>query len=84
MLRTALISITALGFIAGTASAQDKMDCDALYKGFLAKVHAAVGLEGDRIVDLHRLALRGYDACSAGDEFNARNFWEEVDRYGGR
>jgi hypothetical protein len=28
-------------------------------------------LEVNRIAELHRLALRGYDACSAGDELNA-------------
>ena len=81
MLRTAFIGITALGFIAGTASAQDKMDCGALYKGYMEKLHADVGLEGNKFVALHRLALRGYDACSAGDEFNARDFWDEIDRY---
>ena len=83
MLRTAFIGIAVLGFIAATASAQNKMDCDALYKSVLAKIHQeeAMGLEVNRIAKLHRLAVRAYDACSAGDEFNARTFFDELDKW---
>jgi len=40
-------------------------------------------LTGDLRIDLDRLAgthiaLRAYDACSAGDEFNARTFFDQL------
>jgi hypothetical protein len=83
MLNTAFIGIAMLGFIAGTASAQDKMDCNALYKSALVKIHQeeAVSLEVNRLAELHRLAVRAYDACSAGDEFYARTFFDELDKW---
>ena len=82
MLRSALIGIAALGVIAGAASAQGKMDCGGLYKGALDKFHKdrAAGLAPDRIANVHRLALRAFDACSAGDEFNAKTFFDQLDR----
>ena len=84
MSRSALIGIAALAGMAGAASAQGAMDCNALYKGALwKKVHneEMAGLETNRIADLHRLALRAYDACSAGDEFNARDFFDQIDKW---
>jgi hypothetical protein len=83
MSRSALIGIAALAGIFGATSAQSAMDCNALYKGALEKVHKEEigGLEANRIADLHRLALRAYDACSAGDEFNARDFFDQLDKW---
>jgi hypothetical protein len=83
MSRSALIGIAVLAGISGATSAQGAMDCNALYKGALEKVHneEKTGLETNRIAELHRLALRAYDACSAGDEFNARDFFDQVDRW---
>src|SRR5215475_3377437 len=82
MSRSAFIGIAALT-IFGATSAQGAMDCNALYKGALEKVHKEEigGLEANRIADLHRLALRAYDACSAGDEFNARDFFDQLDKW---
>ena len=83
MSRSALIGIAALTGIFGATSAQGAMDCDALYKGALEKVHKEEmgDLETNRVAELHRLALRAYDACSAGDEFNARDFFDQFDRW---
>jgi hypothetical protein len=83
MPRSALIGIAAVAGIFGATSAQSAMDCDALYKGALDKVHKEEigGLETNRIADLHRLALRAYDACSGGDEFNARDFFDQLDKW---
>ena len=79
MLRTALIGLAAIGLIAGAASAQGKMDCAVMYKGALDKMQAkAAGLPGDKLAETHRLALRAYDACSAGDEFNATKFFQQL------
>jgi hypothetical protein len=60
--------------------------CDGLeveVRSALEKVHRkdVGGLEANEIAELHRLALRAYDACSAGDEFNARALFDERDRW---
>ncbi len=83
MLKSTLTGIAALGVIAGTASAQGKMDCGALYKTAVEKFHRekAAGLPAERIADANRIALRAFDACSAGDEFNAGNFWQQLNDY---
>ena len=82
MFRSALIGAAVSAVIAGAASAQ-KLRLNTLYKGALEKIHKeeVAGLEVNRVAELHRLALRGYDACSAGDEFNARDFFDQLDRW---
>ena len=83
MARSAFVGIAALAVVAGATSAHGAMDCNALYKGALEKIHKEEmgDLETNRIADLHRLALRAYDACSAGDEFNARDFFDQIERW---
>ena len=80
MIRAALIGIAAMGVIAGSASAQGKMDCGALYKSALEKFHKekAAGLPAEKIADANRIALRAFDACTAGDEFNAKTFFDTL------
>ena len=78
MLRSALIGIAALGVIAGGASAQGKMDCGGLYMTALQKFPA--NLTAEKVADINRIALRAFDACSAGDEFNAKAFFDMLDR----
>ncbi len=84
MLKSVLIGIAALGVIAGAASAQGKMDCGGLYKTAIEKFHRekAAGLPAEKIANANRIALRAFDACSAGDEFNAANFWRQLDDEG--
>ena len=80
MLRSALIGLAAIGIIAGAASAQGKMDCAGMYKNAMDKFQPkAAGLPGDKLAETHRLALRAYAACSAGDEFNATKFFQQLD-----
>ena len=83
MSRLALIGIAACVIMASASSSRGALDCGALYRSALEKVHKEEvgGLEPNRIAELHRLALRAYDACSAGDEFNARAFFDELDRW---
>ena len=82
MLRSALIGIAALGVIAGGASAQGKMDCGALYMTAMQKFHQgkAATLPAEKVADINRIALRAFDACTAGDEFNAKTFFDMLDR----
>ena len=81
MLRSVLIGMAALGIIAGAASAQAKMDCGALYKSALDKFHKekAAGAPAEKIANVNRIALRAFDACTAGDEFNAKKFFRQLD-----
>src|SRR6266481_3579273 len=40
-------------------------------------------MSAEQIADLSRTALRGYDACTAGDErFTAQNFFKKLDAMG--
>jgi len=82
MMRLLIISIAALSVFTASAWAQS-MDCNGLYKAALEKIlkEEIGGLETTKLAELHRLALRAYDACSAGDEFNARAFFDELDRH---
>jgi hypothetical protein len=80
MFRSVIIGMAALGVIAGAASAQGKMDCAGLYKSTMEKFtkEKAASLPGDQLAEKHRIALRAYDACSAGDEFNATKFFQQL------
>jgi hypothetical protein len=81
MLKSVLIGIAALAVIAGAATAQGKMDCGALYKTAIEKFHRekAAGLPAERIANANRIALRAFDACSAGDEFNAATYFQQLE-----
>jgi hypothetical protein len=82
MSRPALIGIAALGLTARSVPAQGKSDCGAAYKGFLEEFHKekAASLPADRVANAHRIALRAFDACNAGDELNAKSLFDALDR----
>lgn len=82
MPRLAIAGIIAIGLIAGTAVAQVKMDCNGLYKGFWDRFIPAKYsiVTAEEFANISRLALRAYDACQAGDEFNAKNFFDSLPR----
>jgi hypothetical protein len=80
MVRITLVGLAALGLMAGAVAAQGKMDCSAAYKGFMDKFQQdqTATMGGDQLANVHRLALRAYDACQAGDEFNARQLFDSL------
>jgi hypothetical protein len=82
MPRAVLFGIAAVGLMAGAALAQGKMDCNAMYKGFWDKFNATkhASVSAEDLANVHRIALRFYDACQAGDEFNARSFYDNLSR----
>jgi hypothetical protein len=82
MVRFTLVGLAALGLMAGAVAAQGKMDCGATYKGFMDKfqLEKAAGMDGDQLANVNRLALRAFDACQAGDEFNARQLFDSLAR----
>jgi hypothetical protein len=81
MLRSTFVGLVTLGLIAGAvaAQAQGKMDCGAAYKGFMDKFQdKSATMAPDQLANVHRLALRAYDACQAGDEFNAKQLFDDL------
>ena len=78
MIRFALAAV-ATAALATTALAQGA-NCDKDFKDFWEKMSpAAKQLSGKQLADTARIAVRGYDACSAGDErFNAQNFFDKL------
>ena len=60
-------------------------DCAKDYKDFWDQLDRSrfAKMSADQIADLSRTALRGYDACTAGDErFTAENFFKKLDQVG--
>jgi hypothetical protein len=73
-------------FAAGAFSAPAlATDCAKDYKDFVVNLdHGKLAaMSAEQIADLSRTALRGYDACTAGDErFSAENFFKKLDEKG--
>ena len=80
MQRFVLSGLVAIGLMAGAALAQGKMDCNAMYKGFWDKFNATkhASVSAEELANVQRIALRFYDACQAGDEFNASTFFNNL------
>ena len=78
MKRFALAAL-ATAAMAATAYAQSA-NCDRDFKDFWEKMSpAAKQVTGKQLADTARIAVRGYDACTAGDErFNAKDFFEKL------
>lgn len=76
------LAIVALGTLSVPALAAN---CAKDYKDFWESFDRAryAKLSAEQIADLSRTALRGYDACTAGDErFTAANFFKKLDSVG--
>jgi hypothetical protein len=81
-----LIAVLASGLAFGVTSASaqtygSSRACAKDYKDFWQSLDREkfAKMSPDQIADLSRTALRGYDACSAGDErFTAKDFYEKL------
>ena len=74
-----VLAILAAGALSTPASATD---CGKDYKDFMTNFNRdkLAAMSAEDIADLSRTALRGYDACTAGDErFTAENFFSKLD-----
>jgi hypothetical protein len=76
------LAIVALSALSAPALAAN---CAKDYKAFWEKFDREryAKMSAEQIADLSRTALRGYDACTAGDErFTAENFFKKLDAMG--
>src|SRR5438128_11935549 len=82
-----LIAALASGLALGATSASAQTyggarSCAKDYKDFWETLDREkfAKMSADQVADLSRTALRGYDACSAGDErFTADNFFKRLE-----
>ena len=74
----------AVAGIAVLATPAMAANCAKDYKDFwdkLSRSSFAKDASGDQIAQVTRYALRGFDACSAGDErFTSKNFFDKLER----
>jgi hypothetical protein len=81
MKRLILATVAAAALSAPALAADCAKDYKAFWEG-LDRGHFAK-MSAEQIADLSRTALRGYDACTAGDErFTAQNFFKKLDQLG--
>jgi hypothetical protein len=83
MLRFTLIGLMALGVMAAAATAQtDRMDCSRLYKDFWEKFDREryAKISAEQLAGVSRMALRAYDACQAGDEQDAKDLFDRLNK----
>ena len=76
------VSVLALAALATPSLAAD---CAKDYKSFWDNLDRSrfAKMSAEQFADLSRTTLRGYDACTAGDErFTAENFFKKLDRLG--
>ena len=81
MKRLMLAAVAAAAFGAPAMAA----DCAKDYKSFWENFDRSrfAKMSAEQIADLSRTALRGFDACTAGDErFTAQNFFKKLDSVG--
>ncbi len=60
--------------------------CELNYKAFVERMSGAASkLSGKELSDIHRVAVRGFDACTSGDQkFDAKGFFEKLGPAGGK
>jgi hypothetical protein len=74
------LAVLAIASLSAPAMAAD---CAKDYKAFWDNLDKAryAKLSPEQFADLSRTSLRGYDACSAGDQrFTAQSFFEKLDK----
>ena len=71
-----LAAVTAAVVLAQPAYAA--MDCGGSMDKSVSSIMKMTAASAEKRAALHRMALSGYDHCMAGDEINAKSFWDMV------
>jgi len=85
-MRRLAIAAVALATLAGPQAApvvaQTKLDCSRLYKDFWEKFDRErfAKISAEQLAGVSRMALRAYDACQAGDEQDAKELFDRLNR----
>jgi hypothetical protein len=77
---SALALAAAVAISIPVAASAAEANCARDYKAFWDSLNngPAKGLTGDQLALVGRQALRGYDACSAGDEASAKSIFDKI------
>ena len=78
----AIIIGSALAAFATNSHALQARDCNNAYKASLLGLQEKA-VSPERLVMLHRWALRAYDVCQTGDAPQATSLFEHLDRLAG-
>jgi hypothetical protein len=85
-MRRLVIAGVALAVLAGPQAApvvaQTKLDCSRLYKDFWEKFDRErfAKIAAEQLAGVGRMALRAYDACQAGDEQDAKELFDRLNK----
>ena len=71
-----LAVVTAAVIFASPASAA--MDCGGSMDKSVSSIMKMTSASAEKRAALHRMAMRGYDHCMAGDEVSAKSFWDMI------
>jgi hypothetical protein len=88
-MRRILVSVAAIVAVPMATVAQSPLTphaCELNYKAFVGRMsEASSKLSGRELADIHRVAVRGFDACTSGDQrFDAKGFFEKLGPAGGK
>lgn len=83
MTKYALMAAASVLLLA-SGSARAAMDCGATLDQHATAITKMTGAPPGKRAALHRMALSGYDHCIAGDEFNAKKYFEMISQQGKR
>jgi hypothetical protein len=88
-MRRILVLVAAIVAVPMAAVAQSPLTphaCELNYKAFVERMsEASPKLSGRELADIHRVAVRGFDACTSGDQrFDAKGFFEKLGPAGGK
>jgi hypothetical protein len=78
MMRKMLYAAIATMVLAAPAAAQ--MNCGAMLDKYSADIGKMANVSSEKRAAMHRMVLQGYDHCMAGDEFNAKKFFEMLEK----
>ena len=78
MMRYVLATAVVVMALASPAAAA--MNCGEMLTKYSTMLGKMDSVGAERRAAMHRMVINGYDYCMAGDEFNARKFFEMLEK----